>query len=100
MKYGPTFRNMTELLAEASTNYGVIKVLDTKFLIPKQFEFPYVVHLATLDSVLHPIFPSISGEEDALSEAVVPNFSSASSYQPTYQRPRAQSFTAAPWQGI
>jgi acyl transferase domain-containing protein/NADPH:quinone reductase-like Zn-dependent oxidoreductase/SAM-dependent methyltransferase len=72
MKYGPTFRNMTELFAGHNSSYGVIKVPNTKATMPKEFEFPYVVHPATLDSVLHLVFPSISGEDQALSEAVVP----------------------------
>ncbi|RYN74805.1 Compactin diketide synthase [Alternaria alternata] len=72
MQYGPTFRNMTELYAGPNASYGVIKVPDTKAIMPKGFEFPHVVHPATLDSVLHLIFPSISGEEQALNEAIVP----------------------------
>ncbi|KAF1940979.1 hypothetical protein EJ02DRAFT_512715 [Clathrospora elynae] len=72
MKYGPTFRNMTELYAGSNASYGVIKVPNTKAIMPKGFEFPYVVHPATLDSVLHLVFPSISGTDEALNEAVVP----------------------------
>ncbi|KAH4186698.1 hypothetical protein HBI81_132540 [Parastagonospora nodorum] len=72
MKYGPIFRNMTELSAGKNASYGVIKVPDTKAIMPRQFEYPYIIHPATLDSVLHLLFPSISGEDQALSEAVVP----------------------------
>ncbi|TIC96982.1 Compactin diketide synthase mokB [Colletotrichum higginsianum] len=72
MQYGPTFRNMTELFAGPNASYGVISVPDTKSVMPKGFEYPNVVHPATLDSVLHLLFPSISGEDQSLSEAVVP----------------------------
>ncbi|RMZ66024.1 beta-ketoacyl synthase domain-containing [Pyrenophora seminiperda CCB06] len=72
MNYGPTFRNMTELFAGPNASYGVIKVPDTKAIMPKSFEFPHIVHPATLDSVLHLVFPSISGEGQELNEAVVP----------------------------
>ncbi|XP_014551034.1 hypothetical protein COCVIDRAFT_31369 [Bipolaris victoriae FI3] len=72
MQYGPTFRNMTELYAGLNASYGVIKVPDTKAVMPKGYEFPHVIHPATLDSVLHLLFPSISGKEQALREAVVP----------------------------
>ncbi|KAJ4037490.1 Highly reducing polyketide synthase alt5 [Fusarium oxysporum] len=51
MRYGPTFRIMTELFAGPSASYGVI---------------------TTLDSALHLLFPSISGEDQSLNEAVVP----------------------------
>lgn len=72
MQYGPTFRNMTELYAGPSASYGVIKVPDTKSIMPMGFEYPSVIHPATLDSVLHLLFPSISGGEQSISEAVVP----------------------------
>ncbi|UQC74786.1 beta-ketoacyl synthase domain-containing protein [Colletotrichum lupini] len=72
MQYGPTFRNMTELFAGPSASYGIISVPNTKAVMPKGFEYPFVVHPATLDSVLHLLFPSISGEDQSLSEAVVP----------------------------
>lgn len=72
MQYGPTFRNMTELYAGPSSSYGVITVPDTKSIMPLGFEYPSVIHPATLDSVLHLLFPSISGTEQSISEAVVP----------------------------
>ncbi|TEA15218.1 Highly reducing polyketide synthase alt5 [Colletotrichum sidae] len=73
MQYGPTFRNMTDLFAGPGASYGVIRVPDTKAVMPRGFEYPCVVHPATLDSALHLLFPSISGESQAaLSEAVVP----------------------------
>ncbi|KAG8159880.1 hypothetical protein KVR01_010517 [Diaporthe batatas] len=72
MVYGPTFRNVKELWAGKNSSYGVITVPDTKAVMPEEFEYPCVVHPATLDSVLHLLFPSISGDEQSLSEAVVP----------------------------
>lgn len=72
MVYGPTFRNVNELWAGPSASYGTITVPDTKAIMPQEFEYPCVVHPATLDSVLHLLFPSITEEEQSLSEAVVP----------------------------
>ncbi|KAF5636495.1 polyketide synthase [Fusarium sp. NRRL 52700] len=72
MRYGPTFRNMTELFAGPSASYGVISIPDTKAIMPMGFEYPFVIHPATLDSALHLLFPSISGEDQSLDEAVVP----------------------------
>lgn len=72
MQYGPTFRNMTDLYAGEGESYGIIKIPDTAARMPSNFEFDHVVHPATLDSVLHMLFPSIAGPEQALSEAVVP----------------------------
>jgi hypothetical protein len=72
MQYGLTFRNMTQLYAGAGASYGIIQVPDTQAVMPKGFEFPHVVHPATLDSVLHLVFPSISGDDQALNESIVP----------------------------
>lgn len=72
MVYGPTFRNVKELWAGKDSSYGVITIPDTKAIMPEGFEYPCVVHPATLDSVLHLLFPSISGDKQSLSEAVVP----------------------------
>ncbi|RDW64648.1 beta-ketoacyl synthase-containing protein [Coleophoma cylindrospora] len=72
MKYGPTFRNVTELYAGDNSSYGIIKVPDTKAIMPESFEYPAVIHPALLDSVLHILFPSISGPDQSLTEAVVP----------------------------
>lgn len=72
MVYGPTFRNMVDLYSGPNASYGTISVPDTKAVMPEEYEYPYIVHPATLDSALHLLFPSISGEEQALTEAVVP----------------------------
>lgn len=72
MVYGPTFRNVKELWAGPSASYGTIAVPDTKAIMPQEFEYPCVIHPATLDSVLHLLFPSITDEGQSLSEAVVP----------------------------
>lgn len=72
MQYGKTFRNMTDLYAGEKESYGIIQVPDTKAVMPHMFEYDHVIHPATLDSVLHLLFPSISGADQALNEAVVP----------------------------
>ncbi|KAG9187562.1 hypothetical protein G6011_05433 [Alternaria panax] len=56
MQYGPTFRNMTELYAGPNASHGVMKVPDIKSIMPKGFGLP----------------TTISGEDQALNEAVVP----------------------------
>lgn len=72
MVYGPTFRNMIDLYSGPDASHGTIKIPDTKAIMPKNYEYPFIVHPATLDSVLHLLFPSIGGEDQALTEAVVP----------------------------
>ncbi|KAH8588309.1 beta-ketoacyl synthase domain-containing protein [Bisporella sp. PMI_857] len=72
MHYGQTFRNITDLYAGENASYGVVSIPDTKSIMPHQFEYPFVIHPVTLDSVLHLLFPSVSGQEQPLCEAVVP----------------------------
>lgn len=72
MKYGDVFRNVETLFAGPSESYGTISIPDTRATMPQQFEYDSVIHPATLDSMLHLLFPSISGSEQSLSEAVVP----------------------------
>ncbi|KAF5664670.1 aldehyde dehydrogenase [Fusarium denticulatum] len=71
-RYVPTFRNVTELFAGPSASYGVISIPNTKAIMPMGFEYPFVIHPATLDSALHLLFLSISGEDQSLDGAVLP----------------------------
>ncbi|KAI9339502.1 hypothetical protein DFJ73DRAFT_947975 [Zopfochytrium polystomum] len=71
--YGPTFRNLRNLYSGGTgSSFGVVEIPDTKKTMPKEFEFPMVIHPATLDSVFHLLFPCISGTEGTMREAVVP----------------------------
>ena len=67
MNYGPVFQNITSLRKRDEECIGTIRVPDTKSLMPSKFEYPHVIHPATLDSIFHTAF--------ALgSEAMVPSF--------------------------
>lgn len=74
MHYGPVFRNIDSLFAgpEDNISVGTLVIPDTKKTMPLEYEYPHVVHPATLDSVLHLLFPCISGPEQQMTEAVVP----------------------------
>ena len=58
MDYGPMFTNLTSAAAIENENsgYGVIKVPDTKSVMPGDFEYPHVIHPATLDAIFHLVF--------------------------------------------
>nr|URN71259.1 alternapyrone polyketide synthase [Menisporopsis theobromae] len=74
MHYGPVFRNVDSLFAGPDDNLSVGSLLvpDTQKSMPQSYEYPHVVHPATLDSVLHLLFPCISGPDQQMTEAVVP----------------------------
>ncbi|KAL3429040.1 hypothetical protein BDV09DRAFT_201002 [Aspergillus tetrazonus] len=72
-EYGPTFRNLVHAAAVPGYHSGVgtITVPDTKSVMPHEFEYPHLIHPATLDAIFHLIFVAI-GEGNALSESAIP----------------------------
>lgn len=56
MNYGPTFRNIKEIRKGEDRCVSRIKVPDTRSKMPEKFEFPHLIHPATLDSMIHSLF--------------------------------------------
>ncbi|KXT11738.1 hypothetical protein AC579_5038 [Pseudocercospora musae] len=67
LQYGPLHRNVTEATAGFGEGYGVVTIPDTKSVMPSQFEYPHLIHPATLDSIFHMqalgYLHSLSGDE-------------------------------------
>ncbi|KAJ6184264.1 hypothetical protein N7519_005565 [Penicillium mononematosum] len=73
MHYGSSFKNMTEAHAHGPTRsaHGTITIPDTKSIMPNQFEFPHIIHPATLDAMFHLLFVGDTGG-NPMREAFVP----------------------------
>lgn len=73
MGYGPSFRNLTESKAAPGTfrAHGVITVPDTKAIMPHQFEYPHLIHPATLDAIFHLLFAGFA-QDEGMTESAVP----------------------------
>lgn len=73
MEYGETFRNMTEVSVEVGMYRacGTVSIPDTKSLMPYEFEYPHIIHPATLDAIFHLLFVAFA-DGDAMVEASVP----------------------------
>jgi acyl transferase domain-containing protein/NADPH:quinone reductase-like Zn-dependent oxidoreductase/short-subunit dehydrogenase len=73
MGYGPSFRNLTESQAVPGTfhAHGVITIPDTKALMPHQFEYPHLIHPATLDAIFHLLFAGFA-QDEGMKESAVP----------------------------
>ena len=58
MQYGDLFTNVMEAYAAPGTlsGHGRIKIPDTKSSMPHQFEYPHMIHPATLDAIFHMLF--------------------------------------------
>ncbi|KAI1618129.1 PKSN polyketide synthase for alternapyrone biosynthesis [Exophiala viscosa] len=73
MGYGPSFRNLTESKAVPGTfrAHGVITIPETKALMPHQFEYPHLIHPATLDAIFHLLFAGFA-QDEGMKESAVP----------------------------
>ncbi|KKY15008.1 putative polyketide synthase [Diplodia seriata] len=65
-EYGPSFRNLSSLYLGDRAGRGIARVPDTKSLMPCNFEYPTVIHPATLDSFLQMAFPALTESGAAL----------------------------------
>jgi acyl transferase domain-containing protein/NADPH:quinone reductase-like Zn-dependent oxidoreductase len=67
LQYGPLHRNVTACVAGTEEGYGEVTIPDTKSVMPANFEYPHLIHPATLDSCFHlqalGYLHSLSGEE-------------------------------------
>lgn len=74
MQYGPTFQNVTELYTVPGVDccYGTARIPDTKSVMPFEYEFPHLIHPATLDAIFHLMVVVVAGGE-GLTEAAVPS---------------------------
>ncbi|PLB39701.1 type I polyketide synthase [Aspergillus candidus] len=72
-EYGPTFRNMVEAAAVPGERSGVgtIAIPNTRAVIPHEFEYPHLIHPATLDAIFHLIFVAMS-QGQPLAESAIP----------------------------
>ncbi|KAI0379176.1 ketoacyl-synt-domain-containing protein [Hypomontagnella monticulosa] len=67
MNYGPLFQNISSLDKRDDACVSIVRIPDTSRVMPAGFEYPHVVHPATLDAVFQTAF--------ALgSEPMVPSF--------------------------
>ncbi|KAL0933411.1 pksn polyketide synthase for alternapyrone biosynthesis [Colletotrichum truncatum] len=73
VEYGPSFRNVrqaTAIVGEHSV-FGSISIPDTLSIMPYNFEFPHLIHPATMDAIFHLLFIAFS-DGKPLAEAAVP----------------------------
>lgn len=74
LEYGPTFACMTAARSASTSSFciGHLKIPDTADVMPKNFQFPFVVHPATLDSIFHTIFVALSAATGEMKDPAVP----------------------------
>ncbi|KJZ75926.1 hypothetical protein HIM_04750 [Hirsutella minnesotensis 3608] len=56
MNYGPLFQNILEIRKGANSCVAKVQVPDTLSKMPAKFEYPHLIHPATLDSMFQTLF--------------------------------------------
>jgi SAM-dependent methyltransferase len=74
MQYGPMFQNLAHLQSGNRTSVGIIRIPDTKAVMPHKFEFPCVIHPATLDTIFQMALPALTGMREPLRMPMLPTF--------------------------
>ena len=74
LDYGATFANMTRARSARNMCVASVTIPDTAAVMPSNFQYPFIVHPAMLDSLLHPIFVALSAEGRPLQDPAVPVF--------------------------
>lgn len=78
LEYGPTFQALEVIdtvspedgASSGGAACGTLKVPDTKAIMPMEYEFPHLLHPATLDSAFHLAFAALETQEEMLRPAV------------------------------
>lgn len=61
MKYGPTFQNITSIQKKDNVSCTTVRIPDTKTRMPGKYEYPHLIHPATLDAMFQTVF--VAGNE-------------------------------------
>lgn len=70
--YGGVFQSLTEIRKGEYRSACRVKIPDTKSVMPHQFEFPHVIHPATLDSIIQAALPASCSADEELTVPMVP----------------------------
>lgn len=72
IEYGATFANMTNARSSTGTCLAQVKIADIAETMPMDFQYPFIIHPSTLDSILHPIFVALSADSTRLENPAIP----------------------------
>lgn len=74
LEYGPTFANVISARVGPNTCIGTITIPDTASSMPMGFQYPVILHPATLDSMFHGLFAAVAANQSELNDPMVPIF--------------------------
>ncbi|KAF4207594.1 hypothetical protein CNMCM8927_002671 [Aspergillus lentulus] len=64
LEYGPCFANLTHANRADNLCFAEVTIPDTAAVMPENFQYPYLIHPCTLDSVFHSIFVQTNIADD------------------------------------
>jgi len=74
LNFGPTFANMNKARSSSEKCVAEIAIPDTAAVMPAKFEYPFILHPATLDSFIHAVFPVRISNKNLDQGTPVPTF--------------------------
>lgn len=74
LHYGPSFTNMKSARSAPNMCIGKIEIPDTAATMPMGFQYPFVIHPATADSIFHGLFAALSSSPGSLKDPLLPVF--------------------------
>lgn len=72
--YGPTFQNLAEIHAGVHEGTCLLRIPDTRAVMPQKFEYPHIIHPATLDAMFQMVFPTLTEAKKITLSVMVPTF--------------------------
>lgn len=70
LEYGPTFANVKSAMIGPNVCVASIAISDTASTMPMGFQYPVIIHPATLDSMFHGLFAALTSTEGNLKDPV------------------------------
>ncbi|KAI3400337.1 hypothetical protein diail_3354 [Diaporthe ilicicola] len=74
LQWGPSFTNLTYIASGDYESHCALEVPDTKKYMPEAFEYPHVIHPATLDGIIQMMIPALTPANVPLDKAKIPRF--------------------------
>nr|AAR85531.1 polyketide synthase [Didymella maydis] len=72
MHFGPTFANISDLRIAPDKCIGRVQIPDTAAVMPMKYQEAFVVHPATLDSIIQTFLPALAAQTRKFNDAIVP----------------------------
>ncbi|RHZ51660.1 putative polyketide synthase [Aspergillus thermomutatus] len=64
LEYGPCFANLTHAHRADNFCFAEVTIPDTAAVMPMNFQYPYLIHPCTLDSIFHSVFVQTNFGDD------------------------------------